>query len=141
MTFEIWFSIAGVIAMLGWLLLLLSPLIPHWSDRIAGTFLPLILSVGYFVLLVSPSSDAGGFGTLADVMVLFSYEKAALAAWVHFLAFDLLIGALICRTARTEGVRFWMVVPCLPLTFLFGPAGWLLFQAVRGLRQFRPNAI
>lgn len=140
MTFEIWFSIAGVIAMLGWLLLLVSPLVPYWSDRVAGIYLPLVLSVGYLGLLVSPSSDAGGFGTLAEVMVLFSYEQAALAAWVHFLAFDLLIGALICRTARTEGVRFWMVVPCLPLTFLFGPAGWLLFQAVRGLRRFRQNA-
>ncbi len=100
MTLETVFSITGLIAMTGWLLLLLSPLIPNWSDRIAGTILPIALSLGYLALLVMPSPDqTGGFGTLAEVMELFSHEQAALAAWVHFLAFDLFIGAWICRTA------------------------------------------
>ena len=132
MDFETLFSIAGRIAMLGWLCLLFSPLIPKWADWIAGMILPIILSLGYVILLVTPSSDsAGGFGTLADVMVLFSYGQAALAGWVHFLAFDLFIGAWVCRIARSEGVRFWLVAPCLPVVFLFGPAGLLAFQGIR----------
>lgn len=132
MAFEIMFSIAGLIAMIGWLCLLCSPLVPKWSDWIAGMVLPITLSLGYVILLVIPSSSsAGGFGTLADVMVLFSYEQAALAGWVHFLAFDLFIGAWVCRTARAEGLSFWLVAPCLPLTFLFGPAGFLAFSIVR----------
>ena len=133
MDFEVWFSIAGVVAMLGWLLLLGSPFIPAWSDRIAGWLLPTVLSIGYIMLLILPASggSGGGFGTLAAVMELFSLEQAALAGWVHFLAFDLLVGAWICRTAREEGISFWFVIPCLPLTFLFGPVGWLAFQAVR----------
>ncbi|MEO0387705.1 MAG: ABA4-like family protein, partial [Pseudomonadota bacterium] len=113
-----------------------SPLIPKWADWIAGMLLPIVLSLGYVILLVIPSSDrAGGFGTLADVMVLFSYEQAALAGWVHFLAFDLFIGAWVCRTARSEGLRFWLVVPCLPVVFLFGPAGLLAFQVIRAVRS------
>lgn len=132
MDFETMFSIAGLIAMIGWLCLLVSPLIPKWSDWIAGMVLPIILSLGYVILLAIPSSgSAGGFGTLADVMVLFSNEQATLAGWVHFLAFDLFIGAWVCRTARAEGVSFWLVVPCLPLTFLVGPAGFLAFSFVR----------
>lgn len=138
MGLENWFSIAGAVAMVGWLLLLASPLIPKWSDRIAGFVLPAILAFGYVLLIVVPaSSSGGGFGTLAAVMELFSHDQAALAGWIHFLAFDLLIGAWICRTAREEGIRFWMVLPCLPLTFLFGPAGWLAFQAVRSARSAR----
>ena len=100
MIFENLFSVAGLAAMAGWLFLLASPLIPVWSDRIAGVVLPLILSLGYVGLVTRSFLRFGGrFGTLADVMELFSYEQAALAAWVHFLAFDLIVGAWICRTA------------------------------------------
>ncbi|MEM6934362.1 MAG: abscisic acid-deficient protein Aba4 family protein, partial [Pseudomonadota bacterium] len=129
MLFESMFSLAGVIAMAGWLLLLVSPLIPDWSDRIAGAFLPLLLSLGYLLLVIVPASaSGGGFGTLADVITLLSYEQAALAAWIHFLAFDLFIGAWVCRKARSEGLNFMLVAPCLPVIFLLGPAGLLTFQ-------------
>ena len=138
MNFEVLFSAAGMIAMVGWLLLLVSPRMPYWSDRIAGVILPLVLSLGYVALLGIPAAaSGGGFGTLADVMVLFSHEQAALAGWVHFLAFDLFIGAWACRRARHEGLSFWLVAPCLPLIFLFGPAGLLAFQTIRAVRVGR----
>lgn len=130
---EIIFSIAGLLAMAGWILLLASPFIPIWSDRIAGIFIPVMLSVGYVVVaFILPSDESGGgFNSLAEVMTLFSKPTAMLAGWVHYLAFDLLIGAWICRIAREEGVRFWFIIPCLPLTFLFGPAGFLVFSFIR----------
>lgn len=136
MTFETAFSLAGVVAMTGWASLLASPWIPVWSNRIAGTFLPIALSLGYLALLIIPSEGGGGFGTLASVIELFSHEQAMLAGWVHYLAFDLVIGALICRTGRSEGISFLLVAPCLPLIFLFGPAGYLAFHAVRFARRF-----
>ncbi len=136
MPFETMFSLAGIMAMFGWLLLLLSPRIPQWSDRIAGVYLPLLLSIGYFALLVVPASArGGGFGSLAEVMTLFSYEQAALAGWVHFLAFDLFIGAWTCRQARAEKIPFILIAPCLPLVFFVGPAGLLVFHIIRGLRK------
>ncbi|KPD12506.1 ABA4-like family protein [Phaeobacter sp. 11ANDIMAR09] len=141
MNFEFLFSVTGVLAMAGWGALFISPFIPIWSDRIAGIILPIVLCIGYFMLVVIPASDSGGgFGTLAEVMELFSYEQAALAGWVHFLAFDLFIGAWSCRTARAEGMSFWLVAPCLPLIFLFGPAGLLAFQATRAVRFRAANA-
>ena len=141
MNFETLFSTAGLIAMIGWLCLLFSPLIPKWADWIAGMFLPILLSLGYVILLLIPSSDsAGGFGTLADVMALFSYEQAALAGWIHFLAFDLFIGAWVCRTSRAEGISFWFIAPCLPVVFLFGPAGLLAFQVIRAVRSATTRA-
>ncbi|MBL4766546.1 MAG: DUF4281 domain-containing protein [Rhodobacteraceae bacterium] len=136
MDVEIIFSLAGILAMAGWLVLLASPLIPHWSDRISGCIIPTLLSVGYVTLLLFfPSEGDGGFGSLAEVIELFSNPYAMMAGWVHYLAFDLLIGAWMCRTAKRDGLSFWFVAPCLPLTFLFGPAGFLAFTIVRAIRQ------
>jgi hypothetical protein len=33
------------------------------------------------------------------------------------------------------------VLPCLFLTFMFGPAGWLAYLAVRTARPARPVAV
>jgi len=132
MDLEVIFSCAGILAMSGWLVLLAAPLIPKWSDRIAGYVVPILLSLGYVILILFfPSGDAGGFGSLAEVIDLFADPRAMMAGWVHYLAFDLLIGAWMCRTARRDGLSFWLVAPCLPLTFLFGPAGYLAFSVVR----------
>ncbi|KAJ03404.1 ABA4-like family protein [Sulfitobacter mediterraneus] len=132
MDLEFIFSLAGVLAMAGWAILLVSPLIPVWSDRIAGLIIPALLSAGYVVLAVFfPAQGDGGFNSLAEVSALFSQPSALLAGWIHYLAFDLLIGAWICKTARQENNRFWFVIPCLPLTFLFGPAGFLAFLLLR----------
>ena len=141
MVLETWFSVASILAIIGWLLLLASPFIPAWSDKIAGAIIPLILSAGYVLLSILPAASGGGFGSLADVMELFSYEQAAFAGWVHFLAFDLFIGAWECRTARSKGIKFWKVVPCLFLTFLFGPAGLLAFWAVRSFEGMRRKGV
>ena len=53
--------------------------------------------------------------------------KLLLAGWVQYLAFDLFIGAWQVRDARTQGISHLLVIPCLLLTFLFGPAGLLHF--------------
>jgi len=126
------FPTANLLAMTGWLTLALSPLSPRWSDRIAGLGIPMVLSVGYVALVLAFWSRApGGFDTLANVMALFTVPQIALAGWVHYLAFDLLIGAWIVRTARAEHIAHLFVLPCLLLTFLFGPAGYLAFTALR----------
>ena len=141
MNFELFFSLASLLAMGGWITLLASPLIPQWSDRIAGLIIPVLLSAGYVVLILFfSSSEEGGFGSLAEVTILFSHEDAVLAGWVHYLAFDLLIGAWVCRTARREGINFWFVAPCLPLTLMLGAAGYLAFNAVRLIPRKKQQA-
>ena len=125
-----------MMAMSGWLTLLFSPLIPKWSDRIAGYIIPVALAFGYTVILIFfPGQNSGGFGSFADVKQMFTSSNALMAGWIHFLAFDLVVGAWICREARKQDIKFWMVAPCLPVTFLFGPADFLLFSAVRGLKS------
>ena len=129
------FGWAGNLAMLGWAALLLSPLAPVWTQRVGGLAVPAMLSAGYAALVLVHWSDApGGFGSLADVAALLGDPGMLLAAWVHFLAFDLLIGAWIVRQGRREVIPFALVVPCLPLTLMFGPAGYLAFLALRAAR-------
>ncbi len=135
MDHELVFSIVGVIAMAGWIMLIVSPLAPVWSDRLAGIVIPLFLSLSYATIILMFPAQEGGFGSFSDITTLFSDRNALLAGWIHFLAFDLFIGAWICRKGRTDGVPFWLVLPCLPLTFMFGPAGFMAFLAVRGLSQ------
>lgn len=139
MTPDLLFQYTGPMAMLGWLALILSPLAPRAAQVLAAVAIPALLSVAYAGLILANWSDApGGFGSLADVMLLFTAPGMALAGWVHYLAFDLFVGAWIVRTARTEGIPHLLVLPCLALTFLFGPAGFLTFTALRATFRSRP---
>ena len=74
-------------------------------------------------------------------MALFRDPWIALAGWLHSLAFDVFVGAWAVRTARREGTAFPLVAPCLPLTFLFGPAGLLAFAVLRVAHTARAPAL
>ncbi len=127
------FSLCGALVLPGWLLLVFAP---HWrwSARfVCGAVIPLLLAVVYLCLVVTHFNDAGGggFGSLAEVAQLFRNPYNLLAGWIHYLAFDLFIGSWEVRDARVSGVPHLLVVPCLLLTFLFGPVGLLLYFALR----------
>ena len=132
MTPDALFQWANPLAMVGWLALAFLPLAPRFLGLVAGTVVPLLLSTAYTALaLAFWSSSTGGFDSLDAVARLFDNRWLLLAGWVHYLAFDLLIGAWEARTARREGIAHGLLLPCLAVTFLFGPAGYLLFQGVR----------
>lgn len=136
------FQYSGPLAMLGWLSLALSPLAPRLAQVVAGLAIPAILSVAYTALILVHWADApGGFSSLGAVMQLFTDPPVALAGWVHYLAFDLLIGAWIARSARAEGIPHLLILPCLALTFLFGPAGFLAFLILRAAFTTRARMI
>ena len=132
------FGAANLLALAGWLALLASWRLRGWATLVAEVVAPALLAVAYTGLILAFWSRApGGFGSLAEVMALFTMPQTALAGWLHYLAFDLLVGAWEMRTARREGIAFLLLLPCLVLTFLFGPAGFLLFSALRATRVAR----
>ena len=137
MTPELAFSVANLTAMVSWVLLVVLPRRRWVSDTVAGVGVPALLAIAYIVLIATNWGDSdGGFSTLANVVLLFANPWMLLAGWVHYLCFDLLIGCWEVRDARERGVPHLLVVPCLALTFMFGPAGWLLYRALRsGHRQ------
>ena len=96
--------------------------------------IPLALAIVYLVLIVLHfAKSPGGFGTLAQVAQLFQNPWLLLAGWIHYLAFDLFLGAWQAREAQRLGISHFLVVPCLLLTFLFGPIGFLVFWAIRSV--------
>jgi Domain of unknown function (DUF4281) len=129
------FRICNMTAMAGWLALLASPFVPKLADRVSALVIPALLAIAYTGLILAFWAGAeGGFDSLPNVMLLFTQPEIVLAGWIHYLAFDLFVGAWEVRTARDEGIPFLLVVPCLALTFLFGPAGYLAFTALRTAR-------
>lgn len=133
---DILFQLANPLALVGWIVLALAPISPRWADRTA-LGIALVLSASYLALMVVffPDSD-GGYGSLPDVMRLFTAPGVALAGWVHYLAFDLFVGAWQVRKARRDSIPHAFVLPCLLATFLFGPAGLALFFGVRSARAW-----
>ncbi len=134
MSLETIFSAANGLALLGWLLLAAAP---RWrfTERIvlsgAASLLLAALYLGLAVVYLGDSE--GGFGSLADVVKLFSRPPIVLLGWVHYLAFDLFVGAWELRDARARGVPHLALLPCLGLTFMLGPIGLLLYFGLRGL--------
>lgn len=130
------FSIASSLVLPAWLALLLAPT-HRWTQLVATWIVPALLAVAYVGLLVAglrqPGAE-GGFGSLDDVAALFSNRQSLLAGWIHFLAFDLFIGAWQARDADRIGLSRSMLVPCLALTFMLGPAGWLLYGVARAVK-------
>lgn len=138
MSHETMFSIANGIALAGWAGLTLFPGRRIVTDGVSGLAIPALLGIAYAALVATSFAGAeGGFSSLAGVRALFSSDALLLAGWLHYLAFDLFVGAWEVRTARAEGIPHLLVLPCLALTFLFGPVGLLLFLALRLARGQR----
>ncbi len=126
------FSIANLIALLGWLLLIIAPRWIVTRKIVLSGVIPLLLSAAYLVLIILFfGKSEGGFGSLADVMKLFTDEWAVLAGWIHYLAFDLFVGTWEVKDAQAKKISHWFVVPCLFLTFMLGPIGFLLYSVLR----------
>lgn len=125
------FRICSTVVGPAWLLLMVLPRW-RWSHRIATAVVPLLFTPLYVWMLLAAHAPRGaGFGSLPAVMLLFSSPAAVTAGWLHYLCFDLFTGAWQVRDALRRGIPHWMVVPCLLLTFFFGPVGLLLYLLLR----------
>lgn len=129
------FSAASSLAMLGWAALALSPARARWAGAarlFAGRVVPVVLAVAYVVLFARNGMADGGYGSLAEVRRLFAVPELLAAGWLHYLAFDLFVGAWIAERGAALGLPHLVLLPLLLLTFLFGPAGLLAFVVLRG---------
>jgi len=133
------FQYANSAALLSWIALVVQP------KRVAPLLrfvLPAAFAVLYiWALVTAPSNPDGGFGSLAQVKALFLSDRAVLAGWVHYLAFDLFIGCWEAIDARERNIPHWLVIPCLVLTFMFGPVGLLTYFALRAAMSRRRAAV
>ncbi len=134
MELETIFGLASQMAMAGWLVLVATP----YRYAVARTIcvaVGLVLAAVYAALMGTFwTQGEGGFDSLANVQALFAHPGLLLGGWIHYLAFDLLVGMWEREQAASIGLSRWLLAPCLLLTFMFGPVGWLLFMAIRFVR-------
>lgn len=124
------FSVCNSLVLPGWLLLLAAPRW-RWTQRVAALMLPALLACVYGWLAIGHWGGGGDFASLSGVRTLFANPWVLLAGWIHYLAFDLFIGAWESRDALRHRVPRALVWPCLLLTFLFGPLGLLSYLLIR----------
>jgi hypothetical protein len=139
MSLETVFSLAMGVATVGWILLAFLPRWRYTAALVTGVIIPLCLALVYAFLVITEFwKSEGGFGSLAQVALLFRNPAALLAGWIHYLVFDLFIGSWEVRDAQRLGINHLLVVPCLFFTLMFGPIGLLLYVLLRWFtkRQF-----
>ena len=133
MPLEILFKIASYAIIPFWLLLILAPRW-SWTQRLAhGPVVLLFLTPIYAYMLFGygPAPDGVEFRSLYGVMQGFAVPHIVVAGWIHYLIFDLFVGAWMTRDAQRRGVSHFLVVPCLIATLMIGPLGLLFYVLVR----------
>ena len=133
------FTLASLSVQPMWLLLIF---LPKWKGTKFLTthhVVPIFLAVLYTLFITKAITEAGmmDFSSLSSVMDLFTDPTAAVAGWIHYLAFDLLIGMWMVRQNETAMLHGVIMGFCLLLTFFAGPVGFLLFTIIT---TFKSNA-
>ncbi len=136
MNAQIVFDIANNGILLFWVLLIFAPRWRVTEVLVHSAAVPIIIGLTYSWLIATvffggALPEGGNFTSLSGVMAFFTSPIAATAGWIHYLVFDLFIGAWQVRDAQKRGVPHLAVVPCAILTLLAGPIGLLLYLALR----------
>jgi hypothetical protein len=133
MTPDLLFTICNYAVLPAWLLLAVLPHHRITQTLIHAVWVPLLLGPLYIWALFfgPPPAEGAGFGSLQGVMMLFQSPMAVLGGWIHYLVFDLFIGAWIVRDARRQHINHWITLPFLFATLMAGPAGLLGYLLLR----------
>ncbi|MBW2316046.1 MAG: DUF4281 domain-containing protein [Deltaproteobacteria bacterium] len=137
MTPDLVFTVCNYGVIPAWLLLAFAPGWVGTQRIVHALWIPCLLGLVYlltFLVNPGPQPEGGGFGSLAGVMALFTSPYAVLVGWVHYLAFDLFVGAWEVRDAQRRGIPHLWVLPCLFFTLMLGPIGLLLYLTLRYAR-------
>ena len=129
------FGLANNFGLLAWAALALSLFVAPARRFVwpATQFvIPAAWAILYVILLAQglPAAE-GGFDSIEGVRGLFADDSALTAGWLHYLAFDLFVGTWIARDSVERRIHGLLVLPCLVLTLLFGPGGFLLYLLLR----------
>ena len=127
---ETLFNLLNLLPLPVWVGMLLFPR-TRYTQRLVMAYWPYLVLSGLYALflLVSLTQTTAGFSLSFDALRAgLGGEWAFLAAWAHFVTFDLFVGVWIFRDAK-----YWGVNPGLFLLFtLFaGPLGLGAYLIVR----------
>jgi hypothetical protein len=133
---EALFQISNILVAPFWLLMIV---LPHWrwTKRIIGSPWIAAPTALIYAILVLPSVGTllplVAQPTLGSIAALLGTSQAAAIAWAHFLTFDLLVGRWAYLDSRARKISAWLMALVLPLIFLLGPLGFLLYLPARSV--------
>ncbi len=136
MTPALVFSICSTLVLPQWLLMIVAPKWQWTQKLIESRIIPVVLAVVYGIYIFQMGrAEEGGFGSLEEVMQLFTVDVLVLAGWIHYLAFDLLIGTWVLQDSQKRGIHHALIVPCLIGCFLAGPLGFLAYWLISKFKK------
>jgi hypothetical protein len=138
-TDETIFAIVNYSVLPAWALLVLLPGHVITKRVVHSGAYAVVLGVAYALLLFGdhPGPQESSFFTLEGVTRIFTTPRTIIACWVHYLIFDLFVGAWIARDRARLGLPHLASVPSIVLTLLFGPVGLLTWIVIRGIAKKR----
>ena len=129
------FNICQNAAPVGWLLMTFAPRWKWTRIIVLSGLYPLLLGLVYLSLIVFFFGESeGDFGSLQGVAKLFENPYALTAGWIHYLAFDMFVGAWEVNDSQKHGISHFLVIPCLFFTLMFGPIGLILYFIIRWVK-------
>lgn len=136
MTWEAAYLTLNALVVPGWALLVFLPRAGVTKAVVHSGLYPVVLGLIYVAslgaaILFGQAAPEANMTSLGGVMALFSHPNGIITGWTHFILFDLFVGAWIARDAQRCAIPHIAAVPCLMLTFLFGPVGLLLYMLLR----------
>lgn len=125
--------------MLGWAALVLLPSW-HYMPMVVVAIVLLICFNYSFLIFFGHRYDGDArkpkvkdFTSLKGVMKLFTNPRAVLGGWLHYLAFDLLVGLIIVMDSQQHEISHGFIVPILFFSLMFGPMGLALYFVFRAV--------
>ncbi len=127
--------------LLHWALIVFLPKWKHTAKL--SLVMPMIFSLFYTLTTMSmtfvpqegfePNPDANFF-SLQGILALFDDPTALFAGWIHYIVFDALVGRWIVLDSTERGASNLFhavgVVPCLIMTYVLGPMGFLVYTVL-----------
>jgi hypothetical protein len=129
------FQFSNTFALSSWLLMIFLPKW-KWTAKIVVGLVAVVLASLYVYYLFNSLSldDFGKFGELSGLMSLFGSEEAVLLGWIHYLAFDMVVGLYILKHSQKTNISHLLIIPCLFLTFMTGPFGLLVYHIIHWVK-------
>jgi len=130
------FAAVNLVALVGWLLIILAPYSRATRRLIDSMVLPVVLALVYAAVLVIAFLTVPQIvWSLEGITEAMSDPWIMTLGWTHLVAFDLVAGTWMKLDSAKRKIRHrWMIVPYL-LTFLLGPVGLLTYILLRKFTQ------
>ena len=129
---ELLFTLINVAVIPAWVLIAFFPKSKWTSKWVYSYAWHMLLAIFYTVFIlwgfIENIGSQGGMDSLAALRIGFENDKVLLAAWAHYLVFDLFVGTYIAKDAQQRNSITLVLKPILLLTLMLGPIGFLAYQ-------------